>query len=497
MLNRFVFFRQTYGFDVRSIELFRIGFGITLLVDLFWRFIDLEIHYTDFGVLPRSILIDKYLSPWNFSLHLFNGTSLITGFLFLIAAGFAVCLILGFHTRFAAVMSWVFLISIQNRNHMVLQGGDVFFRMLAFWAMFLPMGRLFSIDLKQGRVKAPIHPEYFSIGTMGMMIQIAVVYICSGLIKYAQPSWQEGNAMYFAFATDQYNTFISRFLLDFPNFLEVLDYITLATESVLPLLLLLPIRGAKQRLLVCIIFCSFHIVVAGTLTVGLFSLIGFTAWLVLFPGVFWNLVEKKYPKISINSLLSHHTELATPSVWKVAQTWIVEAFCVFSIFIIVWWNLPTIPLSNVKKGPPFQNLAIFFRWDQTWNMFSAPIIEDGWYVIPGVLKNGKVVDLWNDGEPLSWLNPENYSATYKRQRVKKYMLNIYSAGNQDHRLYFGRYLCRLWNREHADSESLQSFRIIYMREDNLRNKIVAPVQRIVTWNHECFDGALKTYVPPQ
>lgn len=52
------------GFDLRSLALFRICLGILILVDLIVRFQDLKAHYTDFGVLPRHILIEKFLNSW-------------------------------------------------------------------------------------------------------------------------------------------------------------------------------------------------------------------------------------------------------------------------------------------------------------------------------------------------------------------------------------------------------------------------------------------------
>ena len=42
--------------DGRSLAMFRVGLGFILLVDVFRRMSSLEAHYTDFGVLPRSIV---------------------------------------------------------------------------------------------------------------------------------------------------------------------------------------------------------------------------------------------------------------------------------------------------------------------------------------------------------------------------------------------------------------------------------------------------------
>ena len=49
-------------------------------------------------------------------------------------------LIFGVRTRFAALASWFMLVSVQTRNPVILQGGDVYLRLLAFIAIFLPIG---------------------------------------------------------------------------------------------------------------------------------------------------------------------------------------------------------------------------------------------------------------------------------------------------------------------------------------------------------------------
>ena len=54
------YLEATYSLDLRSLALFRIALGAVLLGDLIWRARDLTVFYTDFGVLPRAALLDKF-----------------------------------------------------------------------------------------------------------------------------------------------------------------------------------------------------------------------------------------------------------------------------------------------------------------------------------------------------------------------------------------------------------------------------------------------------
>src|SRR5687767_13442614 len=137
----------TAGFelDLRSLGLARIAFAILILVDLSLRSLDLVAHYTDSGLLPRIAIIEHPYSRWDWSLHLMNGSWQIQALLFLIAAVFAILLLLGYHTRLATIVSWALMVSLNSRNPLIVVG-DTLFRALLFWAIFLPWGNRLSID---------------------------------------------------------------------------------------------------------------------------------------------------------------------------------------------------------------------------------------------------------------------------------------------------------------------------------------------------------------
>ena len=135
---------ERFGLDLRALALFRILLGVILLVDLAARAGDIGVFYADSGVLPRVDLLDRVdtgATPWSVSLHMISGLPGVQVALFAVAAFCAFCLLIGHRTRLFTVLSWLLLLSLHNRNPAVLNAGDVLFRMLLFWSMFLPSGR--------------------------------------------------------------------------------------------------------------------------------------------------------------------------------------------------------------------------------------------------------------------------------------------------------------------------------------------------------------------
>ena len=122
----------------------------------------------------------------------------------------------------------------------------------------------------------------------------------------------------------------------------------------------------------------------------------------------------------------------------------------------------------------------------------APSTEDGWYVIPGSLRDGTQTDLMSVTrddyrlDQVSWEKPEHAKYTYKNERWRKYLENLWSQEHADERLYFGRYICREWNSHHTSTKQVMSFQVVYMLEKTLPNGRQSTPEKVVTWKHSCF-----------
>jgi hypothetical protein len=157
---------------------------------------------------------------------------------------------------------------------------------------------------------------------------------------------------------------------------------------------------------------------------------------------------------------------------------------------VLCWNLATVPaITFPERAAP---LGPFLGLDQYWTMFAPyPIKDEGWYVIPGDLRDGQRVDLMpvtrDDFRPheMSWEKPY-VPATYKNEHWRKYFENIWQGQYANQRLYFGQYICREWNARHTGAVQLRTFQITYMQQPTLPDYKHATPQKVVLWEHSCF-----------
>ena len=106
---------------------------------------DLATFYTDSGVMARQFWIDV-TQRWLWSIHAASGQSWWQIILFVLAGCFAFGLIIGYRSRLMAVLTFVLLASLQNRNALLMQGGDLLLVVMCFWSVFLPLGARYSVD---------------------------------------------------------------------------------------------------------------------------------------------------------------------------------------------------------------------------------------------------------------------------------------------------------------------------------------------------------------
>ena len=197
---------RIFGIDLRTLALFRICLGAVILADLINRAGFLTAFYSDQGVLTRAEAI-VFNHPARISFHLMSGSPLVMDLLFVIAGILSVLLMLGYRTRLVTVLSWLFLVSLNNRNLMIQQAGDELISVLAFWAIFLPIGARYSVDaaLKPDDQPRPLD-AYFSIATFAMLLQVIYVYVIGALLKDS-PIWMpDGQAIYYAMHLDSLTT---------------------------------------------------------------------------------------------------------------------------------------------------------------------------------------------------------------------------------------------------------------------------------------------------
>lgn len=496
---------QIFGIDPRSLALFRVALASVLLFDLGMRARDIGAFYTDAGILPRGAQVEIYSNlPALLSLHLWNGTPAAQWVLFAIALVAALSLLVGYRTKTATLVSWILLVSLHNRNPMVLQGGDVVLRMMLFWSLFLPLNARASLDcwLAPANESLPNRP-YVSTGTLAAILQICFIYWFTAAFK-TDASWRsEGTAVGYALSIDQLARPLGHALLAYPELIKFLTFFTITLEAFGPFLALLPFW--RVRLLMVLVFSGFHFALGLCMTLGIFTWIAPTAWLLFLPSGAWDWLgarlsrsprfahfrakvdETRAQLLRFLQRLGVQFQAPKPrsmAAWRRTATQSVGAFFLVYVFA---WNVRALNFATYSRAFPSQWnwIGESMRLDQVWDMFSPfPFKEDGWFLAPARLADGTQVNLMRPGVPLSFTKPANLSATFPDPMWQKYLLNLWSNSNAVHRPYYTAYLVRTWNNSHAPAQRVQSMELVYMQQNNLPDLRKDKVKKVVVWQQK-------------
>ncbi|TGE15162.1 hypothetical protein [Hymenobacter elongatus] len=494
------FLRRPFILDLRALALLRMGVAAVILLDIGIRATDLEAHYSNLGVLPLHVLYQFGWNPYQFSLHAASGLWEVQAILFGLEAVAATALLLGYQTRLATLATWILLVSVQNRNPLIGQGGDDLLRMLLFWALFLPWGRLYSLDARGKELPATL--TYFSAATVAYIVQIALVYWCTALLKSA-PEWTtEGTAIYYALSLDQVLMPGGRLLYPYGKLLYWLTFATYYTELLLPFVLFIPFRVTWWRLLFVGVMYGFHLGISLTLFVGLFFLINMASVLGLLPPVALDWLDKRLalgtqrlgPRVAARfaRLRPHLARLRVPVRVRIEHTLVLtdqtrfllcgmrNAVVAVLLGYVCWWNLDSVNRPSLYMSQPLRWFGYLFRVDQHWGMFAPAVFkDDGWYILDGTTTRGRHLDLNRDGQQLSYAKPASVVALFKNDRWRKYSENYLFVSNEYMRPYYCNYLLRIWH-EDPTHPPLRRLEVVYMKEISLPDyRIAKPTREVL------------------
>lgn len=487
------YLKKVFTLDLRALSLMRIGIGIVLLMDVLIRATDLKAHYSNIGVLPLDALFRYAWNPWHISIHTISGAWQIQSILFAVAGLFAVFLILGWKTRITTIVCWFLLFSIQNRNPLILQGGDDLLRMTLFWGMFIPWGKFYSLDRYSQEKDQSYH--YFSVATAGYMLQVFSVYFFSALLK-SSPEWRtEGTAIYYALSLDQIVFPLGKLIYNYPNLLKSMTLMVFYIEMLLPFLLFSPWFTKPLRILAITVLMLLHIGISSTLFVGLFFIIGMVTLFGLFPSSWMDRIDKKFKAIvlrldfylkNVRSLLLLNQNPAFITNLSVKKNNLIkESLLLFCIVYSLLWNFQTTHYNNFKIPAAMSWVGNLFRLDQCWGMFAPSVFkDDGWYILEGITADNKIIDLNRNGAPVSYKKPSSVVSLYKNDRWRKYGENYLFVSNNYMRPYYCDFMLQQWNDSHPDKKVV-NLRVVYMKEVTLPDyKYSKPVREVLAYtNH--------------
>jgi hypothetical protein len=217
---------QTYlTADGRTLGLGRIGLASVLLADLVARALNLQNFYTNAGVLPNHTLLWRPPYDGIFSFFFMASKTPEVAVGFLICAAAYLCLLVGFRTRWAHVVSFLCVLSLHGRVLLLQNGGDVVLGELCLWTMFLPTGRRFSIDSLRTRLRShaeadadalvdrrrfdPDTRPAVSLAVGAFLMQLVLIYGLNVLQKNGV-TWRTGSVVHYVLHQDRIEAALAR-----------------------------------------------------------------------------------------------------------------------------------------------------------------------------------------------------------------------------------------------------------------------------------------------
>jgi hypothetical protein len=201
----------------------------------------------------------------------------ITAF-FWVFLGCAVLLTAGLWTRVMSVAVYLCLTSMDQRNLLMLHGGDTFLRVAGFFLMFAPAGAAFSVDrlirVHRGLEGPQVSPRAPWAQRM-IQFELALMYLTTFWWKMKGHAWLNGTALYYVIHLHSLARFPVPRWIQSAAILKAASWFTLALEFSLGVL----IWFRRFRYPVLLLGLLFHLCIEYTLNIPMLSWDVLTAYI--------------------------------------------------------------------------------------------------------------------------------------------------------------------------------------------------------------------------
>lgn len=493
--------RRLFAIDTRSLALFRMALAAWIVLQVSLRLPDLPALLADGGAIPRATVLAHTPPPLSiWSVYLIAESPLAQAILACAQLACAVLLFFGWRTRLMAFASWLFLVSLEARNPLTCSGYDALAQLLAFWAMFVPMGAALSVD--RALSDEPRETSVFSAGSIALLAQVALLYVFAGLHKYQSPAWQNGTAMITAFSTPEYVNGLGRFIRLSPALLTALTYAVVYFEVLGPLALFSPVLHVPLRAVVTLAFVVMQVGFGACLAVTLFPFISIAGMAAFVPPEFWS----RFPwfERALERVATAPAQLVSRfghsrPAWGLAR-WERGLIAALTLYVALW-NLATldprflvatsrraVPLAGRGYRPPHWVcwLGLSLRLNQAMTMFTEVDGAAEWNEVRVRTATGTTTWYIDGGHITREKPPQERQFTMRSLRWGNFW-TVIPAYPWAH-THTGAYLCRRLRAEHPDVRHLEL--TVYRTHQRAPG---APLKRFGVFGHLCAveDGELE------
>ena len=224
-----------------------------------------------------------------FRINIFNWLAPSDIAMWMILIGYLIASIgqtIGFKTKLSNILTFILLISLQNRNFMILNSGDTVLKCLCFLMMFSPVGEALSVDSWLRFKRTGVKPSMIPITTIRLMqIQFSLVYLATFWFKAYGELWVDGTATYYTSRLLSFQRVVIPGVFDHLWSIKMMTWSALAIEFALGTLIWI----REFRYWVVLAGIGLHIGIELTMTIGFFE------WVMMFAFVLF--IEAKHLEV--------------------------------------------------------------------------------------------------------------------------------------------------------------------------------------------------------
>lgn len=430
--NYFVLLRRSFSVSEVSFLLCKRFLAVVLFIDLFFRWQNLEVFFTDQGVLPRQALRDILNNQYVFNPLLWNGSYGFALIVVLFGMISALALLYNRGGVFALAGSFLVQITLTARNPYIVHGGDDLLRLMLLWA--------FLMELEAQWSEARKRSSYFGLGSVFFILQLALMYQFTAILKMDSAWLTEGDAIYRSLQLKSFVTPLGEWVSTWPSgILRFMTKLTWFLEFSILIVWSFLAGNRRDRDVICLFMIGFHFCLSLVLYLGSFPWICIAYWIALLSNQssswFFKKLHWSLPK-------NRSCGFRQLRMGRIALRMMMLGFMI----VVMSWNIGTLDHGFYRLESSFWKLGHIFRLHQKWDMFAPrPTNEDGWFVIEAVDRKGQTVDLWDHSMPVGDRVPENIANTYPNTMWRKYLINMWIRDYSAYRPYLAEYFCRKYN----------------------------------------------------
>ncbi|MGH7294464.1 MAG: HTTM domain-containing protein, partial [Polyangiaceae bacterium] len=424
---------------------------------------DLRVFLGDDGILPHGAY--RPGTTWS----VFDLVSTTSGAAVVMALGAAalVAFTVGFRTRLATFLSWIFVSSIHHRNFFLVDGGDMIARALLFWSLFADLGAAYGIDARRRPGRVVDVPAF---GMRLLQMQIAILYSGTARVKM-RAGWLKGDAVFDALQLDGFTRPAGAVLGRSPALCKLMTYGTLVAETLFPLAAFSPFAIRACRVAALVMGLALQLGILVTMRVGIFTEV-MIASMALFVPVPW--IDRAERHLRARGWLQAD---ARPETAPDEPRWLVPAqlaagvqlgLCLWGPSISRWLPLPGPLAAEVR----------FVDVEADYGMFATPLDLSRWRG-DGVLADGSRVEVVSVVAPGA--APTAPGWTFDRW---------YKVMAKEHERRFpyptvGAYFCRRWD-ELRPGSPLRSFTLYDdVAHPRVPDGPAQPITPVTLWRQTC------------